>query len=125
MNVSPACVLRRSARLCRLLCLGLLVLAGLCLALGVSVRPAHALSNGGTLSISNSTVAYNSVTGGNGGEVGGGLSSNGTTLSISNSTFAHNSANSGGGLLIYGESGTVSISNSTIAYNSATYGGGH
>src|SRR5256884_8620969 len=48
-------------------------------------------SNGGTLSISNSTFAYNSVTGSNG-EVGGGLSSNGTTLSISNSTFAHNSA---------------------------------
>src|SRR5437773_120759 len=44
MNVSPACVLRRSARLCGRLSLGLLVLAGLCLALGVSVRPAHALS---------------------------------------------------------------------------------
>jgi hypothetical protein len=44
MNVSPACVLRRSARLCGRLCLGLLVLAGLSLVLGVSVRPAHALS---------------------------------------------------------------------------------
>ncbi|TMD75182.1 MAG: HYR domain-containing protein [Chloroflexi bacterium] len=85
-------------------------------------------SNGGTLSISNSTFAYNFA-----GTVdlnsgtGGGLSSNGTTLSISNSTFAHNSAFSGGGgLIIYGESGTVSISNSTIANNSASgsFGGG-
>src|SRR5256714_9426340 len=63
-------------------------------------------SNGGTLSISNSTFAYNFA-----GTVdlnsgtGGGLSSNGTTLSISNSTFAHNSAFSGGrGLIIYGAS---------------------
>jgi len=81
-------------------------------------------SNGGTVSITNSTFAYNHA--GTVGLIsgsGGGLSSNGTTLSITNSTFAHNSASSGGGLSITGESGTVSISNSTIAYNSASGGG--
>src|SRR5205085_2812516 len=74
-------------------------------------------SNGGTLSISNSTFAYNFA-----GTVdlnsgtGGGLSSNGTTLSISNS--AYNAVPSGGpGRL--DNFGTMSISNSTIAYNSA------
>ena len=52
MNFPPARPLRRSARRCGRLCLGLLVLAGLCLVLGVSARPAHALS---TLSVTNCT----------------------------------------------------------------------
>jgi hypothetical protein len=44
MNVLPARWLRPSAHLCGRLGLGLLVLAALCLTLGVSVRPAHALT---------------------------------------------------------------------------------
>jgi hypothetical protein len=52
MNLPPARMLRQSARLCGRLCLGLLVLAGLSLILGVSVRPAHAQS---TLRVTNCT----------------------------------------------------------------------
>src|SRR5262249_34875735 len=52
MNFSPARLLRRSARQCGRLGLGLLLLAGLSLVLGVSVRPAHALS---TLKVTNCT----------------------------------------------------------------------
>lgn len=72
-------------------------------------------NDGGTVSISNSTFAYNSATGG----FGGGLSNSLGTLSISNSTIANNSATYGGGGIYNLD--TVNITNSTIANNS---GGG-
>jgi hypothetical protein len=85
---------------------------------GAGLLNGSPLYRGGTVSISNSTFAYNSAL-----NTGGGLANFGGTVSISNSTFAHNSAFYGGGL--YMQNGdTVSINNSTFAYNSATSDGG-
>ncbi len=78
------------------------------------------LYNNGSVSISNSTFAYNSDVSGIFG--GGGLFSQSGTVNISNSTFYNNSASQGGGL--FSLSSTVNISNSTFANNSATFGGG-
>ncbi len=73
--------------------------------------------NGGTLSVSNSTVAGNNAR-----YFGGGLANSGT-LTISNCTIFGNSAQSdnGGGIANFG---TLRISNSTVFGNSAYYGGG-
>jgi hypothetical protein len=74
--------------------------------------------NGGTLTISNSTLADNSAAGG----FGGGID-NGGTLTISNSTLTGNSAAGGfGGGIDNG--GTLTISNSILTGNSATMVGG-
>jgi hypothetical protein len=80
-------------------------------------------NDGGTLTISNSTLSGNSASGIGG---GGGINNFLGTLSISNSTLSGNSASGvdsdGGG--IYNDSSTLSISASTIANNSASDGGG-
>ncbi len=75
-------------------------------------------NNGGTVTVSDSTLANNSAS-----YVGGGIFNNGGTVTVSDSTIAHNSASDfGGGIYNYG--GTVTVSDSTLAHNSASYGGG-
>jgi hypothetical protein len=76
-------------------------------------------NNGGTLTITNSTISGNSADLGAGGiYIGGG------TTTIANSTFSGNSVSSGdgGGIRIGG--GTTTITNSTISGNSASGGTG-
>jgi PKD domain/HYR domain len=83
-------------------------------------------NNGGTVSITNSTFANNSASGGNASE-GGGLFNNRGTVSITNSTFASNSASGGsgaGGGGLQNHCGIVNITNSTFANNSGIGGGG-
>ena len=71
-----------------------------------------AISNGGTLTVSNSTITGNSVISSSGGGIG-----NFGTLTVSNSTINNNSAGyGGGGISNFG--GTVTISNSLIYNNS-------
>ncbi|HEY4384752.1 MAG TPA: right-handed parallel beta-helix repeat-containing protein, partial [Ktedonobacteraceae bacterium] len=84
--------------------------------------PGGGILNYGTVRISNSTFAYNSVTGDND---GGGLANYGTA-SISNSTFTDNSANYGAGIanLTPAKTNTVRINTSTFVHNSATVGAG-
>jgi hypothetical protein len=79
-------------------------------------------NDGGTLTITRSTISYNEAT-----NTGGGLnaeSGNGI-ISIVNSTIAANTtfAFEGGGIAITGPA-TLNISNSTIAFNSANNSGG-
>ncbi len=77
--------------------------------------------NEGRLTLSNSTVSGNTVTGPG---VGGGINNSGT-LTLSNSTVSGNTAtglgcgnpNSGGGI---NNSGTLTLSNSTVSGNTAT-----
>lgn len=86
-------------------------------------------NNGGTLSLTNSSVSGNfSPAGGGAGGVGGGIYSTGT-LTVTNSTVSGNNAElcngcgtSGGG--IYNDGGTASLTNSTVSGNTARYGGG-
>jgi hypothetical protein len=73
------------------------------------------LSNGGTLTVSNSTLSGNSA------YYGGGIYSS-ATLTISNSTLSGNSAPNGGGG-IYNR-GTLTVSDSTLSGNSAFSNGG-
>jgi hypothetical protein len=101
-------------------------------------------SNGGTLTITNSTVSNNGTTGTwgagvfaqgatvtldadtlatNSGDKGAGLFMNGGQATITNSTIAGNSAASTGGG-IYNQAATLTLTNDTIANNSATTGGG-
>ncbi len=76
-------------------------------------------NNGGTVTVSDSTIAHNDAS-----YFGGGIYNNGGTVTVSDSTIADNSASafSGGG--IYNGGGTVTVSDSTIANNSAYQGGG-
>src|SRR5436853_376315 len=69
------------------------------------------LNNGGTLTISNSTLDNNSATG------GGGIYNRGV-LTVTSSTFSSNAASSdGSGLDNENSSGTIGISNSTFSNN--------
>ncbi len=70
---------------------------------------------GGTLSVTNSTIANNS------GHTGGGILSGGGPLTVTNSTFSGNGGGEGGG--IYGV-GIVTVTNSTFSGNYATGGEG-
>ena len=102
-------------------------------------------SNGGTLTITNSTLSNNgsasSTWGGgldeqgatvtltsdsftnNSGSIGAGLFMNGGTVTITASTIASNAATTWGGG-IYNQAGTITLTNDTIANNSANAGGG-
>jgi hypothetical protein len=102
-------------------------------------------SNGGTLTITNSTLANNGTSGttwggglfaqgaavtltndslvNNSGGIGAGLFMNGGTATITSSTIANNSATTWGGG-IYNQAATLTLTNDTIANNSATAGGG-
>jgi CSLREA domain-containing protein len=77
-------------------------------------------NNGGTLTITGSTISGNSA------NQGGGIYNFEGTLTITGSTISGNSASFGGGVfsnLLAGEVGTT-ITNSTISGNSASEGGG-
>ena len=75
------------------------------------------LNNGGTLTITSSTVSGNSA-----GNDGGGISNEGGTLTITSSTISGNTAPQGGA--IFNDEGTLTITSSTISGNSARAGGG-
>ncbi len=77
-------------------------------------------NNGSTLTITNSTLSDNSVSGSTSG-LGGGIYNSGT-LTITNSTLSDNSATTSGGGIY--NNGTLTITNSTIANNSASGSGG-
>jgi hypothetical protein len=72
------------------------------------------LYNGGTLTVSNSTLSGNSATG-----PGGGIDSFGT-LTVSNSTLSGNSASNGGAIW---NAGTLTVSDSTLSGNTAGQNG--
>ncbi|BAY21588.1 hypothetical protein NIES2100_13440 [Calothrix sp. NIES-2100] len=73
------------------------------------------IGNGGTLTIINSTITGNSTTGNS----GGGIASSGT-LTVINSTISGNTADRvGGGIGSFGFSGSSTIINSTITNNTA------
>jgi fibronectin-binding autotransporter adhesin len=75
----------------------------------------NGITNGGTLTVANSTFSGNSAT------LGGGILNSGT-LTVVNSTFSSNSAaDSGGGIA---NAGTLTVANSTFSTNSADNGGG-
>ncbi|MBX7236197.1 MAG: right-handed parallel beta-helix repeat-containing protein [Caldilineales bacterium] len=80
----------------------------------------------GTLTVSNSTLDSNTVTGDPG--HGGGIANDiGGTLTVTGSTLSNNSltgANGNGGGIYNGASGTVTVSNSTLSSNIATVNGG-
>jgi predicted outer membrane repeat protein len=86
-------------------------------------------NNGGTLTVSGSTVSANSASSG-----GGIYNSSGGTVTVSSSTVSVNSASPGGisttlGGGIANDGGTLTVSNSTVSANSASgilspYGGG-
>jgi len=76
------------------------------------------INNGGTLSITNSTISNNAANGG----FGGGVANTGT-LTVTRSTVSGNSASAGHGGGIF-NSGTLTVTNSTIAGNSASGGTG-
>lgn len=76
-------------------------------------------NNGGTLTVSNSTLSGNAASGGAG---GGAIANSVGTVTITNSTLSGNSAGFGGGG-INNFRGTVTLINSTISGN--TTSGGH
>ncbi len=81
-------------------------------------------NNGGTLTVTNSTLSGNSAP--YVGTSGGGIINNGGTLTVSNSTLSGNSANYAGGG-IENIRGTLTVTNSTLSGNSVTdldYGSG-
>ena len=75
------------------------------------------LNNGGTLTITSSTISGNSA-----GNDGGGISNEGGTLTITDSTLSSNTAQQGGA--IFNDDGTLTITSSTISDNSARTGSG-
>ena len=96
-------------------------LAGLTIT-GGSTANGGGIDNGGTLTITSSTIADNSAS-----DYGGGIENEGApmptaTLTITSSTIADNSAGYGGGGVL--NAGTMTVTNSTIADNSGGNGGG-
>jgi hypothetical protein len=79
---------------------------------GGSSRNGSGVSNGGTLSIQNSTISGNT----------GSSVANGGTLTIENSTISNNTSNFGGSGIVSG--GTLTIKNSTISDNTSNFSGG-
>ncbi|NJM77497.1 MAG: filamentous hemagglutinin N-terminal domain-containing protein [Acaryochloridaceae cyanobacterium RU_4_10] len=76
----------------------------------------------GVLALNNSTISGN-FTNDEGGEDGvGGIANYGISI-VSNSTFSGNSTNGDGGGIL-NASGTLTVNNSTLGGNSAQYGGG-
>jgi hypothetical protein len=73
--------------------------------------------NGGTLTLSNSTLSGNSAF------FEGGAVYNDGTLTVSNSTLPGNTAGVGGGIFSY-RPRTLTVSNCTLSGNRAVYGGG-
>ncbi|MBI3785778.1 MAG: hypothetical protein HY270_20485 [Deltaproteobacteria bacterium] len=76
--------------------------------------------DGGTLTITNSTLTGNRATGGAGGAI---FASSGSTVTITASMLAGNLANAQAGG-IYNDGGTVTITNSTLTHNGSSHSGG-
>ncbi|MHB8647740.1 MAG: choice-of-anchor Q domain-containing protein [Thermomicrobiales bacterium] len=74
------------------------------------------ISNSGTLTVTNDTLAFNAANSG-----GGGISNSGT-LTVINSTFSGNFTSGPGGGISNG--GSLSVTNSTFSSNTALLGGG-
>lgn len=93
---------------------------------GNTADEAGGLFNGGTTSITGSTVGVNVAPGGN--AFGGGLmNGSGAVLSVADTTFDTNQADKGGAVYSraeVGASSTLTISNSTFRNNTATGAGG-
>ncbi len=93
-------------------------------------------NDGGTLTVSNSTISGNSSLGGSGSlgagnGAGGGIYNAGGTLTVSNSTISDNSSKGGNGGSgsgfgggIYNMGGTVTVNNSNLSNNSSSGGNG-
>ena len=82
-----------------------------------------AIYNGGTLTVSNSTLSGSSaLDNGDDYEASGGAIYNDGTLTVSDSTFSGNSASDYGGAIVSG--GTLTVSGSTFSGNTASYGNG-
>jgi CSLREA domain-containing protein len=78
---------------------------------GTSANIGGAISNAGNLTVNNSTFFRNAAK-----FLGAGIYNNGGTVTVNNSTFFRNQAAAGGG--IYNENGgTVTVSNSTLSEN--------
>jgi hypothetical protein len=75
------------------------------------------IDNSGTLSLTNSVIAYNS------GIYGGGIYNNGT-LNVTDTTLSYNHGAPGYGGGIYNSGGTVTVLDSTLAVNTADVAGG-
>jgi hypothetical protein len=80
------------------------------------------ISNTGTLTVANSTISGNTTGAGGSASAGGGISNSGT-LTVANSTISGNTAaeHRGGGIL---NTGTLTITNGTISGNTADSDGG-
>ena len=78
-------------------------------------------NTGGTLAVTNSTFSDNSAHDGTGGGI---FNNTGGTLTVTNSTFSGNSAVAADGGGIENYSGTLTVTNSTFYNNSARFGGG-
>jgi hypothetical protein len=80
--------------------------------------------NGGTFTVTSSTVSGNTAGGACGcGAAGGGIYNAGT-LTVTNSTLSGNTASTGPGGGIDNHNATVTVTNSTLSGNSAANGGG-
>jgi hypothetical protein len=124
---------------------GQLTIDGCTLLGGAATFGGGVFSNGGTLTVTNSTLANNGAPGttwggglfaqgatvtltndslvGNRGSIGAGLFLNGGTATITNSTIANNAADTWGGG-IYNQAAAITLTNDTLANNAATAGGG-
>jgi len=71
--------------------------------------------NGGTATITSSTIANNSAS-----SSGGGIYNQAATLTLTNDTIANNSATAGGGIYTFGFGASITLTNCTIAGNSCT-----
>ena len=93
--------------------------SGLTIANGSTGGNGGGINNGGTLTVTNSTLSGNAA-----GTDGGGGIYNGGTLAVASSTFLDNSAGAsseGGGIW---NGGTLTVTNSTFSANMAGLGGG-
>jgi CSLREA domain-containing protein len=101
-------------------------LYGLTIANGTTSNSGGGINNnGGTVTVINSTISGNSVSGGGAG--GGGIFNLTGTMTVINSTISGNSVSGGGeGGGIFSDGSTLTVINSTISGNSApgSYGGG-
>jgi len=93
-------------------------LNGLTITNGLASNGGGILNNGGTLTVTNSTLSGNTATAGG----GGGILNNGGTLTVTNSTLSGNTATSNGGGIF--NNGTLTVTNSTLSGNTANGGGG-
>lgn len=87
---------------------------------GVTQGAGILAANGSTLTITNSAITGNDAAVG----IGGGIIANNTTLTITGSTIMENSTGQGGGIAQSG-GGTLTMTNSTVSGNTAkNFGGG-